>query len=108
MGKSSGDRGDGSDKLNKAKRKIESLKREIDKLKKELNKANQFVQEAKNVLAEKDIKYDKMPRKKKAAIKLCDECGKGEYETLSITISGKTRWYNTCKVCGHRKIETEK
>lgn len=108
MAKSSGDRGDGSDKLRAAKKRIESLKREIDKLRKELNKAHQFVQEAKNVLAEKEIEYDDSPRKVKTKVHSCDNCGKGEYETFSLTVGGATRWYYTCTTCGHRKVETEK
>lgn len=107
MAKSHGDRSDGSDKLRAAKKKIESLKREVDKLRKDLNKANQFVQEAKNVLAEKNIEYSDTPRKKKVEQKTCESesCGKGIYESFTLTVAGETRWYHTCPVCGHRKVE---
>lgn len=104
MAKSNGDRSDGADKLKAAKKRIESLKREVDKLRKELNKAYQFVQEAKNILAEKEIEYEDTPRKKKKDPKmLCDNCGKGEYESFSLTVNGVSKWFYTCDLCGNRK-----
>jgi DNA repair exonuclease SbcCD ATPase subunit len=108
VAKSNGDRADGSDKLRVAKKRIESLKREVDKLRKELNKARQFVEEAKNVLEEKQIEYDETPRKKKKEIYGCDNCGKGEYETFSLTVAGVVKFYHTCSLCGSRKVEIKK
>lgn len=103
MAKSNGDRRDKSDKLAAAKKRIESLKREVDKLRKELNKAHQFVQEAKNVLSEKDVEYNDTPRKKKESKLSCESCGKGEYETFKLAGNGTVKWYYTCNVCGNRK-----
>lgn len=107
MSGKSGDRADGSDKLRAAKKQIESLKKEIHRLEKELNKQMQFVREAKNVLAERDIEYDDMPRNKKVEKITCESCGKGTYESFSLTIADKVKTYHTCDLCGHRKVETK-
>jgi formylmethanofuran dehydrogenase subunit E len=105
MSGKNGDRGDGSNKLRAAKKQIESLKKEIHRLEKELSKQMQFVREAKNLLAERDIEYENMPRKKKVEKITCESCGKGTYESFSLTIGERVKIYHTCDVCGHRKVE---
>lgn len=101
MGRTYGDRADGSDKVFLLKKRIKFLEREVARLTKELNKALQFVAEARNKLREDE---EVKPHKKAQKGSACDQCGKGSFsEVFKIKIRNQEKVYLTCDTCGYRK-----
>jgi hypothetical protein len=106
MGRSFGDRADGSNKIRQLKKELEKLKKENASLRKALDKALQFLQNKK--LGEEPEEIEKKGKKKKNKQdgQSCEVCGKGKYKYWSMErADGKKLTTLTCdnEACSHQK-----